>query len=119
MIYIHTHMYLFLYVKISKGFFNWKDATIAFRAHEKSLCHKEAVEIVLTLPTTTKDVGELLSNAHAHEKAVNRHCLLKVISTLRFLARQGCAIRGHADDTEGNFYQLLKLRSEEDEMVCF
>lgn len=73
--------------------------------------------MLLTLPTTTRDVGEQLSSAHAHEKAVNRRCLLKVISTLRFLAQQGCAIRGHGDETDGNFYQLLKLRGEEDEMV--
>ena len=106
-----------LLIKVSKGFSNWKDATVAFRAHETSLCHKEAVEMVLTLPATTKDVGELLSSAHAHEKAVNRHCLVKVISTLRFLARQGCPIRGHDDETDGNFYQLLKLRGEEDETV--
>lgn len=59
-------------------------------------------------------VGELLSSAHAHEKAMNRHCLLKIISTLRF---QGCAIRGHSDETDGNFHQLLKLRGEEDEKV--
>ena len=26
-------------------------------------------------------------------------------------------IRGHGDETDGNFYQLLKLRGEEDEMV--
>ena len=41
----------------------------------------------------------------------------KGLSTLRFLARQGCAIRGHGDETDGNFHQLLKLRGEEDEMV--
>ena len=72
------------------------------------------MEKVLTLPASTGDVGELLSSAHAREKAANRHCLLKVISTLRFLARQGCAIRGHGDETDGNFHQL---RGEEDEMV--
>ncbi len=59
-------------------------------------------------------MGELLSSAHAKEKALNRHCLLKVICSLCFLSRQGCAIRGHGDDNDGNFYQLLKLRVEED-----
>ena len=74
--------------------------------------------MVLTLPTSTKDVGELLSTAHAQEKADNRHCLLKVLCSLRFLARQGCAIRGHGDDKDGNFQQLLKLLGEEDKKVC-
>ena len=104
-------------MQVSKGFFNWKDGTIAFRKHEKTLCHKEAVEKLLTLPSTTRDIGELLSSAHAQEKAANRHCLLKVISSLRFLGRQGCAIRGHGDEIDGNFHQLMKLRGEDDQKV--
>ena len=42
--------------------------------------------------------------------------LLKVISTIRFLARQGLALRWHLEDVnnlEGNFYQLLLLQAEE------
>lgn len=75
---------------------------------------------MLILPSTTRDIGEMLSSAHAQEKATNRHCLLKVMSTLRFLARQGCAIRGHgAGETNGNFHQLLKLHGEDDKQVLF
>ena len=48
---------------ISRGFQNWKDATIAFRAHETSSCHKEAVEQIITLPATTGNVAECLSSA--------------------------------------------------------
>ena len=47
------------------GFCNWKDATIGFENHEKSTTHKKAVETVITLPRTTRDVGELISSAHA------------------------------------------------------
>ena len=79
--------------------------------------HKEAVEKVLTLPSTTRDVGKLLSSAHAREKEVNRHCLLKILTDLRLLARQGCAIRGHSGENDGNFHRLLKLRSEDDKTV--
>ena len=57
------------------------------------MCHKEAVEKIVTLPaTTTRDVGELLSRMHAQEKIENRQCFLKILSNLRFVARQGCAI---------------------------
>ena len=38
--------------------------------------------------------------------------LLKVLSTLRYLVRQGLAIRGHHDD-DGNLIQLLNCRSED------
>ena len=102
-------------MQVSKGFFNSKDGTIAFRKHEKILCQKEAVEKLLTLPSTTRDIGELLSSAHAQEKAANRHCLLKVISSLQFLGRQGYAIRGHGDKIDGNFHQLMKLQGDDDQ----
>lgn len=39
-------------------------------------------------------------------------CLLKIISTPRYLARQGLAVRGHIENY-GNFLQLLQLRSED------
>ena len=45
---------------IYAGFCNWKDATVSFPNHEKSDTHKTAVKLVVTLPETTKDVGELL-----------------------------------------------------------
>lgn len=38
---------------------------------------------------------------------------MKIVDSVKFLARQGAALRGHADD-EGNLCQLLKLRSEDD-----
>ena len=45
---------------IYRGILNWNDATGLFRSHEKSDCHKEAVETMLALPATTRHVGELL-----------------------------------------------------------
>ena len=94
---------------ITRGFTNWKLATSAFRQHEASDCHKEAVEKMLTLPLTTKDIGEMLSTAHSEEEKNNRECLLTIIANLRYLARQSCAIRGDGDESDSNFMQLLKL----------
>ena len=90
---------------------------LAFRQHEKSVCHKLAVEKVITLPATTPDVGEMLSTILACDRANNWHCLLKVLSSLQYLARQGCAIRGHDDKCEGNLYQLMKFISKDDSKV--
>lgn len=44
----------------------------------------------------------------------NRTMLLKIMSTLRFLACQGLAIRGHTDENS-NFHNLLQLRCEDDD----
>ena len=38
---------------------------------------------------------------------------MKQLSSLRYLMRQGLPIRGH-DTFEGNLFQLLQLRSEDD-----
>ena len=53
---------------VKKGFSNWKDATGRFGIHAASKCHKEAVLKLVTLLSTTKDVGESLSAAHQQEK---------------------------------------------------
>ena len=102
---------------ISRGFSNWKLATSVFRQHELSNCHKEAVEKIITLPATTADVGEMLSKAHAQEKSENRQVLLTILSNLRFLARQACAIRGDGNENDSNFMQLFKLCGEDNPKV--
>ena len=51
---------------ISSGSYSdWKDATVGFHNYEKSATHKLAVEVVLTLSQTHKDIGEMLSINHA------------------------------------------------------
>ena len=94
---------------ISRGFCNWKDATVKFAAHQASKCHKEAILKVVTIPATMLDVAESLSVQHQREKLERRQCLLKIISSIQFLARQGLPLRGHGDDSSSNFTQLLKL----------
>ena len=58
-------------------------------------------------------MGDLLSKAAASQKQQNRKYLLKVLSSLRFLARQGLSLRGDGDETDSNLYQLLHLRGED------
>ena len=76
--------------------------------------HKLAVEVVVTLPRTHKDIGEMLSTTHASEKAVNRQCLMKIAQNIRFLARQGLSLRGDGTEDNSNFNQLLLLRTLDD-----
>ena len=66
--------------------------TVGFRKHKSSAFHKEAVEKLITLPATTGNIGEMLSALHTSKKAENYKCLLTVLSNLKFLARQNCAI---------------------------
>ena len=55
----------------------------------------------------------MLSRQAATDKRENREYLLKVLSTVRFLARQGLAVQGDGDETDSNLHQLLFIRSED------
>ena len=60
------------------------------------------------------NVATQANEAGLEHQNKNRAMLLKILSTLRFLACQGLAIRGHTDESS-NFYNLLQLRCEDDE----
>ena len=83
---------------LSEGFSNWKDATVGFANHKKSATHKRAMEVVVTLLQTHRDIGEMLSTSHASEKVVNRQCLMKIAENIRFIACQSLFLCG--DGTE-------------------
>ena len=87
---------------------------IAFRNHEKSASHREAVKVIVTLPSTTRDIVEQLSQQHAAQKLKNRQALYQILSLIRFLGRQGLAVRGDGNELDGNFQQLLLMKAEDD-----
>ena len=94
---------------VVKGFTNWKDATRALIKHESSNFHKSAAAAL----ASRVDVSDMLSKQAAAEKQKNRQYLLKVLSSIRFLARQGLPLRGEGNDTDSNLHQLLVLRGED------
>jgi hypothetical protein len=48
----------------------------------------------------------------------NRSCLVKVIISLRFFARQGLAIRGDGPgESDGNFSQVMAIFQRSDDML--
>ncbi len=102
---------------ISKGFSYWKEGTSAFAKHASSACHREATQALVVLPQTAGDVGELLSTAHGEEKAENRKMFRVVLQNIRFLARQGLALRGDGDESNSNFVQLFRLRGVDHPLI--
>ena len=77
--------------------------------HEQSQMHIEPCFKLKAL--SRPSVAAHLSAQILQQQSFHREILLKVLSTLRYLARQGLAIRGHHDD--GNLIQLLNCRSED------
>ena len=83
---------------LKSGYINWKDATRNFANHEKCEFHKQAVVVL----SNTKDVSEMMSAKVAADKEKNRTYFMKVLSAIRFLARQGLPLRGD-DEIGSNF----------------
>ena len=97
---------------VSTGFRNWKKAIQKFRAHEQSFAHRLSSEN-LKVRRSQPGVDVQLSNKLQEEQSSARSALLKIISSLQYLAQQGIAIRGK-DASDGNFKSLLQLRAEDD-----
>ena len=64
------------------GFSNRKKALDKFEKHKNSRAHAEAFSLVVKIPKSTKDVGEMQSAAHEAEKMETRKALLSVSSTV-------------------------------------
>ena len=91
------------------GFNNWKQPLIDFSRHERSAKHRECVTRWAHYAKGQTVESQLSEQLKADQK-INRAALEAIVTSLRYLGRQGLSMRGH-DDTEGNFRRLLELRS--------
>ncbi len=96
----------------SNTFCDWKKCYEKIKKHSKCNFHKESLERATALLNSKDSIAHQLDRHIKSEQEMNRKCLLKVISSLKYLARQGEAIRGHTD-VKSNLIQLLNLRAED------
>lgn len=95
---------------ILTGFRNWKRAVEGFERHSSSKTHNIAVTTHIYEP---KSINAQLSSVLATAQEEARSNLLKILSSVKYLAQQGLALRGHGNE-EGNFHYLLVLKAEDD-----
>ena len=88
------------------GFTNWKKALERFEQHSRSDAHREVLMKINFL--NQPFVSVQLDTQHKKEQAVRRAMFLLVLSSLKYLVRQGLALRNH-NEIEGNLMQLLLL----------
>ena len=93
---------------ITQGFCKWKNACEAFAKHDSSASHSESKAKWMHYTRGTS-VSVQLDSQHSKEQEIARACLMKQLTSLRYLLRQGLAMRGH-DEMNGNYLQLLKMR---------
>ena len=110
--YCHSHGVMQFATKSEDGFMvsgfdNWKKAHERFVKHADSGTHKEAL---LKIELMKQDgINSSLSKQLQADQKVHR--MIKQLTSLRFLAKQGLAIRRN-DDMEGNLLQLLQLTTK-------
>ena len=92
------------------GFDNWKKAKWRFKEHELSQLHTESTVKIKLLQQPS--VASQLSKQLTSDQVKRREMLLKLLSSIKYLVRQGLALRGHVEN-ESNLIQLLKCRSED------
>ncbi|CAF1551807.1 unnamed protein product [Adineta ricciae] len=89
------------------GFTDWKNAISRFSKHESGKVHHDCVYLVNQQQKPT--VAAQLSLTHQAQQSQRRRMLFIEVECIRYLLRQGLALRGHIEE-EGNLLQLLKLR---------
>ena len=93
------------------GYDNWMKAVEKFRNHETCATHQEAV--MKWKLAKQSPVNEQLNSQMKKDQEVRRQGLLKQLHGLKYLVRQGMAIRGHKE-VEGNLHQVLIMWSSFD-----
>ena len=85
---------------ISTGYKNWKHAIDNFKEHEGSTSHNDALRI---FANRDKCVIATCLSAQINKGQMKARSVLKVVlSTWKYIGRQGIAVRGHLAET-GNF----------------
>ena len=96
---------------------NLKKALERFHEHEISVKHKEAIlKLAATNNSTAKGIDAQLSAQLDANQRHHRQMLMKLLSCIKYLARQVLPFRGHHEDIqsfEGNLYQLLLLQAQD------
>ena len=74
--------------------------------------------MLFTIPSTTADIGELMTQQHAQQKLNGLHALHEIFISVRYLYRQGLPLRGDKEEKNGNLTQLLYMKAEKDEILA-
>jgi hypothetical protein len=112
-----------------EGFRNWKkvnDGThCSFLVHignEPCSPHNNAIKCCDNLKNQSQHIDKVIDKQTSEEKLNNRLRLRASIESIRYLAYQGCAFRGHNEGLDskncGNFLELIKVVSYFNEDVA-
>ena len=96
-----------------QGIRQLEKAVEKFTAHSNSKTHKLACQNLIQ-NTKSSTVDLKLNSQLKIDQDAAKNALYKIITSLRYLAERGLAVRGH-ENNDGNFVSLLNLRADDDE----
>ena len=88
------------------GYSNWKKVLEKFKNRSLSISHREAEMKWKQLQQPS--INTRLNSHLQSLQASRRYALLKQLKAIKYLLRQGIAIRGHTE-LDGNLHQLLLM----------
>ena len=97
-----------------KGYDNMKKALENFQAHDCSESHMEA-KMKWNL-STRQSIAQQLNSEFYKQQDSRRNGLLHQLTAIKFLLRQGIALREHVEK-EGNLYQLLSAWTKNNDVA--
>ena len=72
---------------------------------------QEAVLKIQTLPSTTSNIAECLSQQIKKEKLDRRQCFLKILSNMKFLAQQAMINSTHKEQISKTLHEMMFIGS--------
>ena len=104
------------------GFYDWKHGNERIADHEKSKGHLESI---ITLANRGKEHGRIDQDLAKQEAELRDYwckLLMRIVSTIKFIAERGLAFRGTDEvigsQTNGNYLGILELLSEYDPFLA-
>lgn len=99
----------------TNGFSNWKKAVTKFKEHEQSLAHKDAITAFKAM--NSQSISSQLQRSLDDVQSKHRRSLVHQIKCIRYLLRQGIAVRN--DHSGGsNLTEMLRLLCSESAWIA-
>jgi len=85
---------------VEDGFMNWKKALQWFNKHESNVMNREAVLKLAATSSMTKGIDAQLSAQHDADQRHHKEMSMKLLSCIKYHARQGLPLCGHYEDNQ-------------------
>ena len=92
---------------VSSGFSRWKNALKRFAKQEASSVHIHREAVMKLQNVASVNIGAVLDK-RKEQQLQRQQMLQKHLSSVRYFARQGLALRGH-EESEGNLLQMWSV----------